>query len=188
MMSRLEELRRVAGMVGIATSHVDALGNRHEADENTLSRLIAALGLPSDPKHAAAALDDEQGAMPFGLAAVNILDQDDPAPALPLPQPPPDGIEWHLRLEDGGERRGRAEAGVLRLPAGLPLGYHRLALAIGKTGIREAEIDLIVAPRSCYLPEGLRPGARSWGITSQVYGLRGKHDWGIGDFTELETL
>ena len=48
------------GLVGIATNHVDAFGNRHEPDEETLSRLIAALGLPSDPEHAAAALDAER--------------------------------------------------------------------------------------------------------------------------------
>ena len=32
---------------------------RHEADEETLSRLIAAFGLPADPQQAAEALADE---------------------------------------------------------------------------------------------------------------------------------
>ena len=188
-MSRLDALRRVAGLIGIATDHVDALGVRHEADEETLSRLIAALGLPADPEQAGAALAAERDAAPFGLAPVHILDQDDPDPVLPLPRPPRGGpgdrIEWHIRLEDGGERRGRAAADALRLPGGLPPGYHRLALAAGGTN---AEFDLIVAPPSCHLPEGLRRGARSWGLTAQVYGLRGERDWGIGDFADLEHL
>lgn len=190
-MSRLDALRRVAALLGIMTIHVDAFGVRHEADAETLSRLIAALGLPADPKRAAEMLEAECEAAPFGLAPVHIIDQDNPGPVVPLPRVPLGGVEWHIRLEDGGERRGRAEAEALRLPGGLslpgklPLGYHRLAIAAGGT---TAEIALIVAPQSCHLPEGLRPGARSWGLTAQVYGLRGAQDWGIGSFTELETL
>ncbi|HEX2152341.1 MAG TPA: 4-alpha-glucanotransferase [Stellaceae bacterium] len=184
-MSRLDAVRRVAGLLGIATDHVDAFGNKHEADEETLSRLIGALGLPADPKQAAEALDEERNAAPFGLAPVHIVDRDDPSPILPLPRPPQGGVEWHIRLEDGSERRGRSDGAVLCLPGGLPLGYHRLAVAAGGT---KAEIDLIVAPQSCHLPEGLRSGARSWGLTAQVYGLRSNRDWGIGDFTELEML
>ena len=64
--------------------------------------------------------------------------------ALPLPAGP-GGVEWHIRLEDGGERRGRAERRTrCACRRGLPLGYHRLAIAAGGT---QAEIDLIVAPR-----------------------------------------
>ena len=46
-MSRLDDLRRIAEFVGIAVRHVDALGEVHEPDEETLARLIAALGLPA---------------------------------------------------------------------------------------------------------------------------------------------
>ena len=58
-MSRLDALRHVAGLLGIATNHVDAFGVRHEVNEETLSRLIAAIGLPADPQQAAEALADE---------------------------------------------------------------------------------------------------------------------------------
>src|SRR5438105_1656400 len=71
-MSRLDELRRVAGLVGIATRHVDALGVWHEPDEETLSRLIAAFGLPSEPQQAAEALAEEERSAPFGLMPVQI--------------------------------------------------------------------------------------------------------------------
>ncbi len=105
---------------------------------------------------------------------------------LPLPRPPQGGVEWHIRLEDGGERRGRSEAACCACRADC-----RSAITVWRSRREpnvKAEIDLIVAPRSCHLPEGLRPGARSWGLTAQVYGLRSERDWGIGDFTELDTL
>jgi len=185
-MSRLDELREIAGSVGIATRHVDALGVVHEPDEETLSRLIAAFGLPSDPREAAEALAEEGRAAPFGLAPVHIVAQEEPAPVLTLRLPADrGGVEWHCRIEDGTHWAGRSDGAELRLPAGLPLGYHRLAIAgIGET----AEIGLVVAPQSCHLGAGLQPGARSWGLTAQLYGLRSARDWGIGDFGDLRTL
>ena len=173
--------------------HRDAIMSMRSAqargDEETLSRLIGLSAcLPTrnrPPRRSPTRLDRA----PFGLAPVHILDPDDPDPVLPLPRPgwgaPRGGVEWHIRLENGDERAGSGDGDTLRLPGGLPLGYHRLAVTAGST---QAEIDLIVAPRSCHLPEGLLPGARSWGLTAQLYGLRSERDWGIGDFTDLEML
>src|SRR5216684_3680277 len=183
-MSRLDELRHIAGSVGIATRHVDALGVAHEPDEETLSRLIAALGLPSDPAQAAEALAEEGRAAPFGLSPVQIVAQETATLILRLPAES-GGVEWHCRLEDGGESAGKSEGAELHLPPGLPLGYHRLAI----TGVGEtAEIGLVVAPDACHLSDALRPGARNWGLTAQLYGVRSARDWGIGDFSDLATL
>jgi 4-alpha-glucanotransferase len=186
-MNQLDQLRHVAGLVGIATRHVDALGVWHEPDEETLARLIAAFGLPADPRAAAEELAEEDRKAPFGLPPVHVVAQEDAAPSLPPLRLPPgaDAAEWHCRLEDGHETSGRSNGAELLLPTGLPLGYHRLALAAGAAN---AEIGLVVAPASCHLPDGLQPGARSWGLTTQLYGLRREQDWGIGDFTALAEL
>jgi len=185
-MSRLDELRHIADFVGIATRHVDALGVVHEPDEETLSRLITAFGLPSDPKQAEEALAEEGRAAPFGLSPAHIVPQEAPAPALRLRLPTgAGGVEWHCRLEDGSQSAGKSDGAELRLPGGLPLGYHRLVIAgAGET----AEIGLVVAPDACHLGAALQPGARSWGLTAQLYGLRSARDWGIGDFSDLATL
>ncbi len=187
-MSRLDALRRVADLVGIATRHVDALGVVHEPDEETLARLITAFGLPADPKVAEDALAEEGRAAPFGLAPIQIVEEEAPDPALSLRLPAgSSGVEWHCRLEDETERAGRIEGAELRLPAQLPLGYHRLAVSGIGTGAT-TELALVVAPRSCHLPDGLQPGARSWGLTAQLYGLRSARDWGIGDLSDLARL
>lgn len=185
-MSRLAELRRVADLIGIATRHVDALGAVHEPGDETLSRLIAAFGLPPEPRQAAEALAAEERSAPFGLAAARIVAAEDPAPRLPLRLPPGAAeAEWRLTCEDGQRSGGRSAGSELRLPGGLPLGYHHLAVTAGGTS---AEISLIVAPAACHLPAALQPGARSWGLTVQLYGLTSARGWGIGDFTDLGAL
>src|SRR5260370_36421398 len=162
-MSRLDELREIAGSVGIATRHVDALGVGHEPDEETLSGLIAAFGLPTDPNEAAEALAEEGWAAPFGLSAVHIVAQEEPAPALTLRLPAESGgVEWHCRLEDGSVREGRSDGAELHLPAGLPPGYYHLAISgtVARAG-RTAEIRLCAEPAACPLSQGVPPIARS---------------------------
>jgi 4-alpha-glucanotransferase len=77
-------------------------------------------------------------------------------------------------LEDGtdlGLARGR-------LPAGLPLGYHRLQREDGTT------TRLIVSPGRCHLP----PRLRTWGWAVQLYALRSAASWGMGDLGDLAEL
>src|SRR5438067_6297603 len=40
----------------------------------------------------------------------------------------------------------------------------------------------------CYEPELLAQAGRIWGFAVQLYGLRSKRNWGIGDFGDLRTL
>ncbi|TVQ39638.1 MAG: 4-alpha-glucanotransferase [Wenzhouxiangella sp.] len=44
------------------------------------------------------------------------------------------------------------------------------------------------APANCFLPPSLRAGQRRWGISVQLYGLRSRSNWGIGDFGDLGRL
>jgi 4-alpha-glucanotransferase len=79
-----------------------------------------------------------------------------------------------LTLEDGAVLTVRE-----RLPADLPLGYHRL-----RPLDREHETTLIVAPPRCHLPDGLR----IWGWAAQLYAARSSASWGIGDLADLRRL
>jgi 4-alpha-glucanotransferase len=185
-MSRLDELRQVAGLIGIQSRHVDALGTWHEPGEDTLAALIAAFGLPADPKQAAEVLAEGEAGTPFALAPVQIVAQEASGPILDLRLPPDTGaVDWHCCCEEGAQFSGRSDGARLHLPAPLPLGYHRLVLQAGEL---TAEIELIIAPASCHLPKALQPGRHNWGLTTQLYGLRSGRDWGIGDFADLESL
>jgi 4-alpha-glucanotransferase len=62
------------------------------------------------------------------------------------------------------------------LPANLPFGYHVLHPADGSGRIR-----VIVSPDRCFLPEDLK----TWGWALQLYALRSRSSWGIGDLHDL---
>ncbi len=81
-----------------------------------------------------------------------------------------------LVLESGEERSPPA-----RLPGDLPLGWHRVVSPGGET-------RLAVTPGACHLPAWLARGGRARGWAAQLYGLRSRQSWGIGDLGDLATL
>ncbi len=187
-------LVRLAGLTGIDVRYTDALGQIREASDETLLALVEALGLPADPRQAAAELEEWERPSPLGLGPVHICHAEDSHPVLMVR--PPAGtrsVAWTCDLENGEHRDGdiavrrRIDKGrfAVPLPAGLPLGYHRLALDAG--GLT-AQTDLIVAPPRCHLAPQLEPHHRNWGVTCQLHGLRSAHNWGIGDLTDLADI
>ncbi|MFT4654075.1 MAG: 4-alpha-glucanotransferase [Kangiellaceae bacterium] len=66
------------------------------------------------------------------------------------------------------------------------LGYHNLQLMIGPKIL--ARSRFIVAPLSCFIPKSIKQGKKIWGLSVQLYCLRSKNNWGIGDFTDLTLL
>jgi len=84
----------------------------------------------------------------------------------------PDGAE--VVTEDGAVL-GAAEASTARLPAG----YHTL-----RDGGQGTESRLIVSPGRCHLP----PDLHAWGWAAQLYALRSRESWGLGDLADLREL
>ncbi|HYY60289.1 MAG TPA: 4-alpha-glucanotransferase, partial [Burkholderiales bacterium] len=66
-----------------------------------------------------------------------------------------------------------------------PQTHEALAKALGPPR-KPAKVKL--EPGRCYEPELLAQGGRIWGFAVQLYGLRSKRNWGIGDFGDLGTL
>jgi len=191
-MSDRAATEKLAQLIGIETRYTDIFGHSHEASQETLLALAEAFGLPRDPTLARRELTDRQRSAPLGLGPVHLVHAEATNPELVLRLPDRcREIFWTCRLEGGDERSGRLTADSLGarfampLPAGLPLGYHQLDLEADSV---KAQLSLIVAPAHCHLPPELGPGARSWGLTCQLYGLRSVRNWGIGDFTDLAAL
>src|SRR5882762_2698947 len=66
-----------------------------------------------------------------------------------------------------------------------PTTREALARALGPTR-KPAKVRL--EPGRCYEPELVAQGGRVWGFMVQLYGVRSKRNWGIGDFGDLRTL
>jgi 4-alpha-glucanotransferase len=112
-------------------------------------------------------------------------------------------LAWTVNLEDGERRSGTKSTGdcpqiwrgeveglwVTRrrfeVPTELPPGRHELEVRIGAAMSRCA---LLLSPPKCYEPPALRSGRRLWGLAVQLYTVRSKRNWGIGDFGDLKSL
>lgn len=99
--------------------------------------------------------------------------------------------------------RGRWQVTCNGVTADLPFGYHVLSLHAvegpgGSTAARTAHrsrasaaaahtVELIACPQRCSPIPGPE-GARHFGPAIQLYSLRSRRNWGIGDFTDLASL
>jgi 4-alpha-glucanotransferase len=113
-------------------------------------------------------------------------------------------LVWSVHLENGARRdgatstadcpeiwRGEVEGAWItgrrfELPIDLPAGYHELEAKIG--GGTAERCMLIISPPRCYEPASILAGRRLWGVAVQLYTLRSRVNWGIGDFHDLQTL
>jgi len=78
-----------------------------------------------------------------------------------------------VELEGGGELPGGA---VLSDQA--PYGYHRLLMRDGRRR------QMITSPGRCALPDSLS----GWGWVAQLYAVRSRDGWGVGDLGDLRAL
>jgi 4-alpha-glucanotransferase len=162
----LEELRHVARARGVATSFTDADGRDREVSEATLRAVLDAVGPEPEPT-------------PWPPVVVVRAGRSQSPEAPPGPSGgwrPPPGEPASVVLESGEER-----ALPEHLPGDLPPGRHQVTGRGGAT-------TLLVAPDRCYLPPRLEGGGRAWGWAVQLYALRSRASWGIGDLGDLAGL
>ncbi|HZS82882.1 MAG TPA: 4-alpha-glucanotransferase [Stellaceae bacterium] len=198
-------LVNLAALAGIETRYRDAWGGEKVVRREAIEALLACLGLRVDSAGRAAALMRELAAQRWRQLCdpVLVLPAERPVAEIPLYLPlDRESLEWRLTDEAGAVREGRAfgedmpqrddgaaaEHGVavrlLRLEK-LAAGYFSLVL---RCGGRECSATIIVAPAQCYLPAELDHNRRAWALTTQLYALRSRRNWGIGDFSDLAEL
>ena len=197
-------LDQLAGRMGIEPEFKDATGQVRHTDPKVSRALLDAMGLAVEDAANAKAmlLELERGEADRPLPPVMVV-PDSIAPfAVPLTLPRgTDAVRWSVKEQDGSSREGEVsfsrlapersqkarpavECRRLVIPAPANIGYH--VLRIEARGLDPAEMPLIVVPRRCFVPEGLADQAPIWGISLQLYLLRSKQNWGIGDFGDLK--
>lgn len=188
---------------GIATDYRDIWGTRHPVSAQSLAALLAEFGVRLDGASPEQALRDARDARwTQALPPVVVIQASAAVWSLALRLPAAmHRIRWQLSDEAGVLRHGEVDAhalpetaraevnGVawceksLHLALSLPPGYHRFEVE-GMAG----ETLVISAPERCYRPEALQEGGKVWGPAVQLYALRSRHNWGIGDFSDLARL
>ncbi|MGE2835871.1 4-alpha-glucanotransferase [Mycobacterium sp. SMC-4] len=198
---RSRSLSELARRYGVATEYEDWRGRVVPVPESTLVAVLAALEVP-------AATEDERA------AALTALDRSHWARSLPpsivgragettsfwVHVTHGDPVTLWLALEDGTTRSGLRQLenhsgpydldgrligeASFELPADLPPGYHRLHLQVEEF---ETSTSVIVTPARLELPARLGAG-RTWGLATQLYSVRSRKSWGIGDLTDLTDL
>ncbi len=194
-------LVELARRFGVATEYEDWAGRRAVIPATTLVAVLAAFGVAAatekQRKAAIAAHDRSYWSRPL---PPTIVARAGAATSFWVHVPDGHPAEVSLELEDGtvrdwvrqidnftapfdldGQRIGEASFVV---PADLPVGYHRLHL---RSGADEATAALIVTPDWLGLPKRFGAG-RAWGMATQLYSVRSRRSWGVGDLTDLTDL
>ena len=193
-----EDLQRLAAASGVATEFWDYTGTQRIVSATTIRAVLAALGVVADTDDdvAAALADVELGPWRSVLPPSVVLRQ---GREHQLPVHLPDGADVAVTvlLEDGSTREleqlqvwveprevdgrmtGRA---TFLIPADLPLGWHELRAVVA--GEEAARCALAVTPAA--LP--VASPHRAWGLMAQLYSVRSRTSWGVGDLADLAEL
>src|SRR3954453_6486600 len=192
------ELAQLAHSYGVTTRYSDWRGSEVEASTETVTAVLAAMGVDaSDPAAALRRREEEPWRRMLPATVVTVQGADD---RFWVHVPHGEPVQVWADLETGGRRDdlhqlevwtdprevdGRlvAEA-TFELPGDLPLGYHRLT---ARSGGAESSATLIVTPAEVGLPEQIGE-RRSWGFATQLYSVRSRDSWGVGDLTDLTDL
>lgn len=194
-------LQRLADAHGVGTSFQGWDGLPHTVAGETLIKVLAALGVKADTNKQIEAALAEAELAPWRrmLPPAVVIQQNEPAQ---VPVHVRDGATatltitleggtgsreavqqdlWVEPREVDGTPVGRA---TFALPQDLPLGWHTLhAESEGTT----ATATLVVTPARLDTAKDLER-RRGWGLATQLYSVRSKRSWGIGDFADLADL
>ncbi|UTM38641.1 4-alpha-glucanotransferase [Rhodococcus pyridinivorans] len=198
-MTSSAKLRELAGKHGITTTYTGWGGRDHDVSDETLRRVLAALDVPAgtDDEVVASLADfDDRPWRCMLPPALVVVEGDDRA--FPVHVPHGDPVSVWVVAEDGaevdveqldvwvdprtvdGRLVGRATFAVPRLS----LGWH---VVHARSNDIETTAVLVVTPRRLSTADRLLEKKR-WGLAAQIYSVRSRRSWGIGDFADLADL
>ncbi|MGR6742954.1 4-alpha-glucanotransferase [Microbacterium sp. F1-18] len=196
-------LGSLAEAYGVATEYWSFSGEHVRVPATTLRAVLAAMGVDASDDEAVEHALAERTAEPWrrlvapstvvrqssGEIEVHVADgsdvevalvlEDGSIRALPIP------VQQPVARTIDGQTRWRVRVPV---PEDVPLGWHTVeARQYGGGGDLLGSGALIVAPQRLPLPSA-EAGRRSWGLMAQLYSVRSRRSWGMGDFADLADL
>ncbi|WP_299090470.1 4-alpha-glucanotransferase [uncultured Microbacterium sp.] len=199
-------LTELAEAHGIATSYWSFFGDRVTVPATTLQAVLRSMGVAvGSDAEITAALDDIQEEPWRRLLPASLVSRPG-ARVLLVHVADGHDVTLSIALEDGSWRdlpvqpqeataRTVDGASVWRLqipvPVDLPLGWHTVHAwqrPFGGDVNRTASAPLVITPERLPAPP-TRPGRRrGWGLMAQLYSVRSRASWGMGDFADLADL
>ena len=199
-----ERLDALAHAYGIVPSRTGYGAGTHPTSERTVIAALAAFGIDaSSPEKVEVALthrelDTWRRVLPPTIVLrqghgrevpVHVTHGDSVTLTLHLDPDSGGGTREPEQIEDYTEPRevdgrlvGRA---MFSVPDDLPLGWHQLE-AEGPSA--RARAIVVVVPSRLDLPEFLSQDRKCWGFMAQLYSVRSRASWGVGDFADLAEL
>lgn len=187
--ARSRAIKGLARDYGVLTSFLDVTGRRRGVSEQALLGMLRSLGAPLERLEDAPAVLRERKRAARERVLEPVITVWDGEIALVTVLFPSDAfsrpVQARLTLESGEVHewtvQNSARNGV-RLPKGIPWGYHRFSIEIRG---RSWESTVLSAPRKAYA--GGMNGT-SWGVFLPLYALHSRRSWGAGDLSDLEAL
>ncbi len=189
-------LAELAAAHGVATSFYDWRGGERQVSTHAVVAVLAALGVDARTSEAASrALADAQVARWRRMLPTYVVVRADASARVAVHVPHGDSVSVELELENGervalqqlmawvdpsevdGQLVGEA---TFEIPDGVLPGYHYLH---AQSGERSAKAQLIVVPDRLDTPPG-----RQWGFMLQLYAVRSRASWAMGDLHDLAEL
>lgn len=193
----LDDLARA---YGVSVDYWDQAGVLQRSPDTAIAGVLRALGAdPTDTSTIAASLEERElrdwrRTLPPVVVAVGGR-----YAHIWVHVPHGSSVRVWIELEDGGiiepaqsnrwvdprvvDGRLVGEATFV-VPADTPLGWHVIK-ALGDGGLSESV--LVVTPERLH-PPALVSGERLWGLMAQIYSVRSRRSWGIGDLADLADL
>jgi 4-alpha-glucanotransferase len=177
---------------GLSTSFIDQLGAYTEISDDALIAVLGALDVDATGDEAIAGslarLEDENSTRLLDATIVATVGE----PTSIVVNCPSDAdITASITLEEGGEfpRIGalpdfNSSKPTLTIAPDLPMGYHTLRVTVDG---REGKATVINAPARIEVPPAVAQHRR-WGWMTQMYSVRSRESWGIGDYGDLKQL
>ncbi len=174
----MNDLNELAAAYGVETSYVDWRREPVDVSPDTIRAVLTALGVDTSTREAVRGELERIGRERRSPSSVAYAGGE----VLAAP-----GTEVRI-VSAGGRAAHLAPAGpaadgvreAYRVPLDTAPGRHTLR---GRCGDREQARSLLIAP-----PRAPEPLERSWGFMAQLYSVRSRASWGIGDLADLRTL
>ncbi|MFD6896007.1 4-alpha-glucanotransferase [Rhodococcus sp. NPDC060086] len=198
-MTSSDKLRELAGHHGVSCTYRGWDTLEHQVSDSTLRKILAALEVPAasnaQVEHSLADVPNVPWRQMLPLSLV-VIEGDRRTFAVHVPHGDPVSV-W-VTTEDGaevdadqldvwveprtvdGRLIGRATFAVPELP----LGWHTIH---ARSNDIEATATLVVTPARLSTADRVL-SARRWGLAAQLYSVRSRRSWGIGDFADLADL